>query len=88
MEQTELMIYNAVSSNSASGEGEHSFSAILAMIVGLIGILATGGVLPGDASELMPMIAATAAPGLVAWILTYLYAATDNTEELEEALAQ
>lgn len=84
MENTELMIYDDIVTEPVFDNKEYSFAAILAFIVGLIGILAAGGALPGNVSELIPTAAATAAPGLVAWVLSYLYANADDRMDYEE----
>ena len=79
-----MMIYNDTVTELVSDNKELSFAAIFAFIVGLIGVLAAGGALPGNASELIPMIAATAVPSLVAWVLSYLCVSADDRLEYEE----
>lgn len=87
MEHTELAIYNDTAAEPVSDNKEYSFAAILTLIVGLIGVLAAGGSLPADTVEMLPMVAATAVPGLLAWVLTCLYANMEYDVENEEVPA-
>jgi len=88
MEHTDLMTYNELGI-PVEPEKEHSFAAVLTLIVGLLSILAAGGVLTGDAAELLPAISAAATPGLLAAVLAYLLAVNDECSDsgIEEVAA-
>ncbi len=86
MDETELVIYGNTDMPGAHENGS-SFAAVLAALAGLLAVLAAGGSISGEAAELLPMISATAVPGLIAWVLTYLYANSEIARGEEEVLS-
>ena len=84
MESTDLMINEPVNAVTYSGK-ESPFALAIAVIVGLLGILAAGGSISGNVPELLPALSAAAVPGLVAWVIAYLTAggAIERTDDEE-----
>lgn len=81
-----LMIYN-VNTELQSEKHETALAAVIALIIGLLSVIAAGGSITGEAANVLPMLAATATPGIFAWVLSYLATNAEMREtESEEVL--
>ncbi len=61
-----------------------SAAMIPAMILGALGMMVNGAGLPAEIAELVPMLSSVAVPGVLAWVLSCLYAGGQQEEPAEE----
>ena len=78
----ELTIYSGERNLSAE-RNETTFAMIVAMIVGLLAVILAGGNISGESAGMLPVLAATTSPGILAWVLSYLAASNQINDEYE-----
>ena len=60
---------------------------IMALLAGMLGIAAAGGVLPAG-TDTLTSYAAVAVPGLLAWLISYLVFNTEQPAEEPESMEE
>ena len=78
----ELVLYNE-NTELEPDRREASLAMVLAMVVGILSMIVAGGSIPGEAADVLPLLAATATPGIFAWVLSYLAANYEMQKEWE-----
>lgn len=74
-----LMIYN-INTEMQYEKHDTDLATVITLLISFLSILAAGGSITGEATNVLPMLAATAIPGIFAWVMSYLAANAEMNE--------